>query len=211
MTYEPNPTSAKEVDSLRSYVVQELRKVADEMALVIPGYRYNYDDLPPIPLINQDRGVANKPTLAALQGNVNQLTFAVGDDVDGSQEIIHRYEQFTDIDPHIHMVTNGLEVADKTVKWQMEYTMSNIGSAFPASSTTVGEYTIPANTPDRTHILLDLTPEIDGSAMKIGGYVAYNFTRIASSGTEPAADPFALSVGFHVRQNSLGSRELDAK
>lgn len=176
-----------------------------------------WDDLPPIPLINQDRGIANSPTLTVFRGNISQLTFGIGDDIDGSQELVHRYKEGTDISPHVHIATNGLEGSDKTVKWQMEYSISNSGfsapftDAFPASTTITGEITIPDSTPDRSHILVPFDSDIPGTLVEIGAYIAFNFSRIASSGTEPAADPFALALGFHVKQDSLGSRTIGAK
>jgi hypothetical protein len=176
-----------------------------------------WDDLPPIPLINQDRGVANKPTLTTFRGSISQLTFDVGDDIDGSQELVHSYQEGTDIYPHVHMVTNGLEGSDKTVKWQLEYSVSNASFSpeftytFPTSTVITGEVTIPASTPDRSNVIIPLSPYISGTLIDIQAYIAYNFSRVASSGTEPASDPFALAIGFHIKQDSSGSQTEGSK
>jgi hypothetical protein len=223
-----NPLSVvpgKDVHALTVYaqagvlgIFEGLYRYDSSGAWIFVGHTLNqWDDLPPIPLINQDRGAANKPTLATFQGNIKQLTFGVGDDVDGSQELIHRYEEGTDISPHVHMVTNGLEGSDKTVKWQLEYTTANIdysapfSSAFPSSTIVTGEVIIPASTPDRSHIGILLDSDIPGSSLEINAYIAFNFSRIASSGTEPANDPFALALGFHIKQDSIGSTTVGAK
>jgi len=183
----------------------------------VPWFGKNYDDLPPIPLINQARAVANRPTQTAFVGNAEALTFAVNDEIHGSQELIHRYKEGTDIYPHVHWVSNGSEGSDKTVNWELEYTIANADaiapytSAFPATGTITGETTIPSGTADRSHILTPLDSTISGTGIVIGAYIVFRFRRIASSGTEPAADPFGLAIGFHVAQNTLGSRQLGAK
>ena len=182
----------------------------------IPNYGANWDDLPPVPVIVGRPGVGNNPSLAAFQGNIQQYTFDVNDYIYGAQELVHSYKEGTDISIHVHWATNGTDGTDRTVKWEFEYTWQSLTSSapfnklFPSSTTVSAEETIPASTGDRAHILTSIGT-IDGSSIVIGSYILYRFRRIASSGTEPSSDPFALAVGFHVEQNTLGSRQIDAK
>ena len=182
----------------------------------IPNYGANWDDLPPVPVIVGRPGIGNNPSLAAFQGNIQQYTFDVGDYIYGAQEIIHRYKEGTDISVHVHWATNGTDVDERTVKWELEYTLQGSTSSvpfnklFPSSTTISSETAIPASTGDRAHILTSIGT-ISGTGVVIGSYILYRFRRIASSGTEPSSDPFGLAVGFHVEQNTLGSRQIGIK
>jgi hypothetical protein len=172
----------------------------------MPYVADTWNDLPPIPIAALKLGGAGTaPTWTAFVGNTYLYAFAVNDEAYGAQEILHEYKEGTDLEAHLHWVTNGLEGVDKAVKWEVEYTMSNIGDAFPATSTMSAEATILANTPDRTHVYTDLA-DITGTGVEIGNYIVFRVKRIAAVGTAPVADPFALTVGFHIKQNTEGSR-----
>ena len=183
----------------------------------IPNYGKNWDDLPPVPVIVGRPGIGNNPSLATFQGNIQQYIFAVNDYIYGAQEFTHSYKEGTDISAHVHWATNGTDVNDRTVKWELEYSISNavanggpFTELFPTPTVISSEITIPASTGDRAHILLSLGT-ITGTGILIGSYITYRFRRIASSGTEPSSDPFGLAVGFHVEQNTLGSRQIGTK
>lgn len=178
--------------------------------LVHAGDSTTFDDLPPVPITAARLG-ATAPTLATFVGNIQQYTFDnTNDYVIGATEITHKYKEGTDLDIHVHWATNGTDGTDRTVKWQVEYQVANIDTSFTyaySGSTTVsGEVTIPASTADRSTHILD-AGTIDGTNLKIGAYIVWRFERIASSGTEPTADPFALAVGFHMNQDTTGSRQ----
>jgi len=175
-----------------------------------------FDELPPIPIILARLG-STAPTLATFVGNVEQYTFdSTNDYIIGATEVVHWYREGTNISPHIHWATNGLEEADKYVKWQMEYTIANmdsvdgVGDAFGATTPISVELKIPANTADRTHMFTDLT-DIVGTAIKIGNIIVFKLNRIAAVGAAPAADPFCLSVGFHAQKDAIGSSRETTK
>lgn len=163
-----------------------------------------YDDLV-VPLFSAKVGGANVPTWAALRGNINAYTFAVGDYLTASAEMLHGYKEGTDIEAHIHWATNGLEAVDKYVKWEIEYTIGNMSDVMSSSAVETVEAVIPANTPDRNHMYSSIAV-IPGSALKIGNYIVFRIRRIASSGTAPTANPFALGVGIHYQADTVGSR-----
>jgi hypothetical protein len=178
--------------------------------LVSAGNATTFDDLPPVPIIAARLG-ATAPTLATFIGNIQQYTFDnTNDFVIGASEITHQYTEGTDLDIHVHWATNGSDGTDRTVKWQVEYSVANIDTSFTynySSSTTVSlETIIPADTTSKSSFISDLGT-ISGTNLKIGAYIVFRFERIASSGTEPSNDPFALAVGFHMNQNTIGSRQ----
>ena len=181
--------------------------------LVMSGSAIVYNDVPPVPLINARLGGANQPSLTAIQGNVQALTFAINDYVFGSYEILHEYKEGTDIDMHIHWATQSSDNTDRGVKWEIEYTISNLNetppltNTFPASVVVSQEVTIPANTPAKAHVYTDIAL-IPGANIKIGAYILWRLRRIASTTvpTAPSANPYAIALGAHIQQDTLGSR-----
>lgn len=181
------------------------------------GSGRTWNDLPPIPLLVQRQGAANNPTLAAFLGNLQQLTFAVNDYVYGNYEILHEYAEGTDLSPHVHMVTNGTDTTNRAVKWELEYSISNGGSVapfseiFPATVIITGETRIPANTPAKAHIIATDMPVIPGAGIKIGAYIVWRLRRVAASIAAPTLNPFGLTLGFHVLQDTQGSDQIGQK
>jgi hypothetical protein len=176
-----------------------------------------YDDLPPVPIVSARLG-STAPTLATFVTPVEQYTFdATNDYVIGATEITHKYKEGTNIIAHIHWATNGVDVGDTGVKWQLDYTVANADeaaaftSAFGATAALVIDTLIPGGTADRSHILSTFAPTITGTALKIGAYIVWKLSRIASATAAPAADPFALAVGFHVQMDTIGSRTVSTK
>jgi len=187
----------------------------DDGTYIMYGNATTYDDLPPVPILISRLG-ATAPTLATFKGNVQAYRFGVNDYVEGATEVTHKYKQGADIDIHIHWATNGSEGSEKAVKWQLEYTVSNADGSAPFTSafgntvTVSAETAIPASTADRSHIITPLGT-ITGTNIIIGAYMVWRLTRIAAAGTAPAAGPFAVALGFHVEQDTTGSRTTYTK
>ena len=170
-----------------------------------------YDDLPPMPIVNTQLG-GSAPSLDTFIGDIKQYTFGVGNFVFGASELTHKYKEGTDLDIHVHWTNNGVDGSDRGVKWQVTYSVSNadgvapFASAFPAQIVVSAETTVPALTPDRSHILGDLGT-ISGAGLKIGAYIVWKLERIAAAGTDPSGDPYALAQGFHAQMDTTGSRQ----
>lgn len=177
-----------------------------------------YDDLPPLPVVAARLG-SSAPTLATFLGNIEQYTFdATNDYVIGATEITHKYKEGTNLLPHIHWATNGSDVGDTGVKWQLEMGVANADGSAPFAYTFTGstvttsiDVTIPGGTAALSHIVSDFTDAITGTSLKIGAYVVWRLNRIASATAAPAADPFALAVGFHCEMDTVGSRAMYVK
>lgn len=181
--------------------------------LLMTGSATVWNDVAPTSLINARVGGGNQPTLTAIQGNIQALTFIIGDYVYGSFELLHEYKEGTVIDVHIHWANQTLDASDRGVNWEFEYTISNLNmttpyaNAFPTSTTLTKETLIPANSTAKSHIYTDIG-SISGTGIKIGTYILWRLRRIASvtTPTGPSASPYAFAVGAHIEQDSLGSR-----
>lgn len=184
---------------------------------VLKGDATLWNDISFLPLLVQRVGAANNPTLSPFIGNVQQLTFAVGDYVYVNFELTHEYKEGSNITLHTHWATNGTDVTDRFIKWEFEYTISNgaffttpLDEVFPSTTIVSQESTIPANTPSLVHVITALGT-IPASEIQIGAYVLGRFRRIASAGTAPTANPFGLNMGSHVEIDTHGSREIATK
>jgi hypothetical protein len=157
---------------------------------------------------------ANAPTWASFQGNLNAYTFGLNDYIEfDALELVHDYMEGSDFELHLHWVTNGLDGTDAAVNWEIEYTIADMGNptttgagdVFPAATVVAMEQTIPANTPDLTHMYLDLA-DITAGTFGVGALIKFRVRRIAAAGDDPSANPFGLMVGVHYQIDTVGSR-----
>ncbi len=176
--------------------------------MVVGRFRANnaFDDLPPVPVVAARLG-ATAPTLATFTGQIKQYTFdAVNDYIIGATELIHTYEQGSDVEAHVHWATNGTDINNRFVQFQMKYSLLVPGAPASAQATLVtGDLTIPGGTTTLTSYVNAFTALIPGAALVIGSYIVFRFERIAAVGAAPSNDPFVIAVGFHARMDSTGS------
>lgn len=195
--------------------IRDLRADRDSILATLQEYRrifgiVGWDDIyMPMSTGKLVGGGVSDPTWAVFLGNTKLYTFAVGNEIElPIQEFVHGYKEGTDFEFHVHIVTNGVDGTDRYVRYEIEYTVANPDSAYPAVTTAnTGDYLIPANTTDNTHLRIDIGNE-DGSTLKIGAGVVAYFSRIAldGGGAAPSSDPFVSMVGIHLEKNSIGSR-----
>lgn len=155
--------------------------------------------------------VANNPSPVTLIGNITAPQWAVGDySVCEGQELIHGWQEGTEVFFHCHVLTNGLELVDKFIKWEVEYTWATIDGAIisiPAIQSL--DIKIPASTPDKTHLICSIgsfTPNA-----KIGTQVFARLKRIASTGAAPTANPWCTMLQLHIQCNTVGSKNISSK
>jgi len=174
-----------------------------------------WEDLP-TPFDAAKVPASNMPTWAGFIGNLNAYTFDIGDYLEITTEVLHGYKEGEDIEVHVHWATNGQEVGDTAVNWEVEWSIANsdpstgVGDAFGATTTDTTETTIPGATPDLTHMYTSVET-IPGAAVTIGAIIKARVRRVAAVGTDPAADPFGLMLGVHYPKDTMGSRTLGAK
>lgn len=156
---------------------------------------------------------ANFPTWTVFLSPISQYTFAVNDNIQlDAIELLHDWKEGSAIEIHIHWSNNGLEAVDKYVKWQISYTLANMSSSppfnkFPVTTAVSKEAIIFANTQDRSHIYTSIAT-IDMTGYKVGTCLLMSLARIASTGTAPVANPFAIQVGVHYEISSLGTMTI---
>jgi len=162
------------------------------------------------PIIVRTTG-AGIPTLVALNGNITMPQWAVNDyNVCESQEFIHLWKEGSTVYWHLHLTTNGLDITDRYVKFELEYGYVDVNGVwtFPAVLTTA-DLLIPANTPSKTMMLLSLgsfTP-----AVHIGGHSVARLKRVASVGTAPTNNPWIAMLQQHIQIDTIGSRSIGTK
>ena len=186
------------------------------LATWLPYVAEVWEEIPPAALIKAKAGGSGVPSLTALQGDIKQYTFSLGDYLYSVSEIIHGYKEGADIDVHVHWVTQSSDGTDRGVKWKLKYTMANADftapftEAFPAVTQISIDTTIPANTAAKSHIVSSLGT-ISGTGKKIDAYIVFEIRRIASAETAPSSDPYGIAVGFHTIFNTDGSRQIGTK
>lgn len=79
----------------------------------------------------------------------------------------------------------------------------------PAPITTT-DLLIPANTLDRTQMLLPIGVSVPSGAA-LGTHVYPRLKRLTSTGAAPSADPFITLLQMHVECDGIGSRAMTSK
>ena len=113
---------------------------------------------------------------------------------------------------HLHLTTNGSDLANRYVKFELEYGYSNgdvTAWTFPAVITTA-DLLIPGGTADKTMFILNLGSFTPSSA-KIGGHVIARLKRVTATGTAPTGDPWIPMLQMHVQCDTQGSRQIGTK
>lgn len=162
------------------------------------------------PIIVRTTG-PNIPALTTVQGNITAPEWEVNDlNVCEGQELTHRWKEASDIHWHVHMITNGSNVTDRFVKWEIEYFYAVVGSQISANTTVTYEYTIPANTPSKTMLIVPIAT-VSLPDAKISSHLYARLRRIASTGTAPTLNPWCTMLQAHIECDTLGSKEVTSK
>lgn len=164
------------------------------------------------PLIVRTTGVG-RPTLATMVGNIQQYTFAVNAYAEiEAIDLPHSWKEGSEVEIHVHWATGGLNDATvRGVKWEIEYAYAGMTGAYTTATTDSAEAVIAANEPAGTLHYTTVDTFIP-TGYTIGTQMVLRLKRIASvTNTAPAADPFALAVGVHIEQDTIGSRERGSK
>ncbi len=169
-----------------------------------------------LPLSSARVPAANAPTWSAFIGNLNAYTYGLNDFQEFSTELAHSYKSGATIEFHVHGTVNGSNVDERTIKFEVEYTIANIpaesgfGDVYPATTTLNGELIIPASTTDLTSFSIDIGDDTTGNFVQ-GAIIKGRIRRIASTGTEPTSDPFLTELGVHLESDTIGTRTAIGK
>lgn len=180
--------------------------------LVFNGAATVYQDID-FPIIIRTTG-PNIPTLVAIQGNIQAPQWAINDySVCEGQELIHAWKQGSPAQWHVHMITNGSDVTDRWVNWEIERFKINPNGVISATTTTATEVLIPAGTVSKTMLIRDLVAE-DLTGYMIGGHVFARLRRIANTTpgrAAPTSNPWCGMLQMHVECDTVGSRGIITK
>ena len=182
---------------------------------VMKGAATIWNDLV-LPLSSARVPASNAPAWVSFIGNLNNYTYGLNDFQEFSTELDHGYKSGSAFEFHIHGALNGSNVDERTIKFEIEYTIadapaeSGFGDIYPATTTVTGELIIPAATADLTAFSVDIGTDSTGSFVQ-GAIINGRIRRIASTGTEPTGDPFLTEVGVHTEDDTIGTRTETTK
>ena len=89
-------------------------------------------------------------------------------------------------------------------------TSGSFGDVYTGTTIISAEITIPASTTDKTAWVIEIGDDTSGNFLQ-SSTLKGRIRRIASSGTEPASDPFVIQVGIHIEEDTVGSRTVLSK
>lgn len=190
-------------------------KIEADGTLEFNGNATIFNDLV-VPLSSARVPAANAPSWSGFIGNLKAYTYGVNDFQEISTELAHSYKEASTIEFHVHGAVNGSDVDERTIKFEIEYTIADIpaegglGDVYPSTTTINGELTIPASTTDLTAFSVDLGDDTTGNFIQ-GAIIKGRIRRITSSGSEPSSDPFLTEVGIHIESNTVGTRTATTK
>lgn len=147
---------------------------------------------------------ATAPDKVAFVGGSEILAFdglSTSEFVVGGFELLHDYEEGTDLHPHIHW--SPLTADAGNVKWFLEYTIANVGDVFP-STTTIS--VIDATDATLHKNLAVAFPVIDGTGLKIGAQCRFKLYRNPADAEDTYAhDAGLITLGVHYLADAIGS------
>jgi hypothetical protein len=177
-----------------------------------------WDDLRILPSSFDFPGV-NDPTIIDYQPGGSGVTFKVyefqkNDYALFSCQIPHGYKEGENIKCHIHWTpgTRGNEEINAVVAWRLDYSWTNIGATFPASSNISMADTVTGT--DHYH---EISPDtaMTGIGKHISSMLLCKISRETSgdtwAGTASGSLPILLEVDFHIPISTIGSRTTTTK
>ena len=171
-----------------------------------------WDDAGDIKLDNiRTNGVGGNSDWNPTGLGFNKNQFKIGDSAQGSTELFHKFAEGDSTEFHLHWYKNSNEAGATFVNWSLRYWIFNDNDSTTYTGTLTHQDTIAANTKVMTHHVTSFGT-IATPALKIGAKIVIMAKRIAASPTtNPAADPFASTVGCHKKINSIGSHTVYTK
>jgi hypothetical protein len=166
---------------------------------------FGYDDLN-FPALSLTKSASLTPNLGAILGSggiQGYLFNGAGqtNEVFGAGEILHSYEQGTNLYPHIHWMASTANAGNVT--WFLEYSIANTLGTY-TSTTTINVTTATTNAA-WVHIFSSL-PTINGAGLNIGSQIVFRLYRNSSATTDTYGyDASLISFGIHYKTNSFGS------
>lgn len=198
------------LNALGNDITRNFKAILDRYYLSSVEYIY-YDDLRFEPTARNTGTKA--PTFALWKGGLYLYDFdnavlASEKEIFFNVQMPHGWKEGSLVYPHVHWVNKTAGTAGYVVRWGLEYTVSNIGGVFPASTTIYGT-TIQGGgdiTAADSHLITSFDP-IDMTGGEISRVLACRLFRNSSD----AADTYTgtaglLYIDWHVTMARPGSR-----
>ena len=154
----------------------------------------------------------SKPDFAVWRGNVRTFLFdgASNEEVHFSAQLPHSFKYGTKLEFHVHWSPMTAPTNGQTVIWYLEYTLSEIGGVFPATTTAGPGTTTFSSNSQYQHILTEVVSAsvgIDTSGWDtLSGMLSCRLYRDAANDTY--ADEVAFhEADFHYQIDSAGSTQ----
>lgn len=158
------------------------------------------------------QGGAAAPGIVAFNGDTNLDCYAFSgtnptpDEIHSSMEILHGYEEGSDI--HFHLHTYPTDAGTGDVKLSLRYTWFNRGTVPPAAQTIPLVRTMPGVAWQETTFVW----VIPGAGKMMGSRFLFSIFRDATDVQDTYAQNLAFSdVGIHYDIDQVGSREILSK
>ncbi len=172
---------------------------------------FGYDDLN-FPALSLAKSASLTPNQAVVfaSGGIQGLLFDGSTQVNevfGSGEILHSYEQGSDLYPHVHWMPTTTD--EGNVTWFLEYNVVNVNGVYSTPVTVNVSQSV--NGTAWIHRVADF-PAIDGSGLVIGSQIVFRLYRNATDVTDTyTANAALLSFGIHYKLDSVGSVNVSSK
>jgi hypothetical protein len=170
-----------------------------------------WDDLN-FPALSLAKSANLAPTQGAIfaTGSIQGLLFDGATQVNevyGSGEILHSYQQGTNLYPHIHWMATTTGAGNVT--WFLEYALANVNGVY--STPTIISVSQATTGVAWVHMLSNF-PTINGSGLLIGSHITFRLYRNATAPSDTYTDNAALeSFGIHFDMDTVGSSQIASK
>jgi hypothetical protein len=170
-----------------------------------------WDDLN-FPALSLTKSAAATPTQGVIfaSGSIEGLLFngdTLVNEVYGSGEILHGYNEGTDLYPHVHWMASDIGVGNVT--WFLEYNIVNEDGVYGAPVTVSATQ---ATTGVAWVNQMVEFPAINGTNLSIESQIAFRLYRNATSPSDTYSSEAALlGFGIHYQLDSVGSSLRSAK
>ena len=151
---------------------------------------------------------------AGADTGIETSSFSVGDKLHGTFELGHKYQEGTDIAFHVHWQGYAAPSGTDFVKWQLAYTITRDGETIDAIRTIVAaDVAVVQYEQGRSDFtaISGTTGGPNGGGIQIEDQIIFTFTRIAADGAAYSGGALLVTVGAHIKQDTMGSRQVDAK
>lgn len=174
-----------------------------------------WDDLR-VPVFSTKKGGSKVPAWTKVKDNGagSQGVFTYFFDSGSEEELYfavqfpHSWQLGTDIEAHVHWIANSAGGTGQRVTWGLEYSWANIGDVMGNTTIITGDVNhLDEDIVAKKHYLTELGT-IDGTGKSFSSMMLCRIFRDATAGTDTyTSDAGLLEIDFHIKFDSLGSRE----